>query len=270
MMLERINEIRREVKEKRPLIHSITNPISINQCANAVLAVGASPIMAEHPQEVAQITKTAKAFMLNLGNICESRMEAMKISVEVAKNENIPVVLDSVGVACSPLRRSFARGIIDKNCPAVIKGNYSEIKALFDAEYCAGGVDSEKLDAWEMSDICIRLARRHKAVILASGAWDIITDGRIVGVIKNGSSQMSGVTGTGCMLGALCSCYITAGDGFEAAVTACGVMGICGELAYTEAGNGSFFVKFMDNLSTLTAETIEKRLKIEVRKVEEV
>lgn len=268
MTLEKIIEIRGKINN--PLIHSITNPISINQCANAVLAVGARPIMAEHPMEVEYITKTAKALMMNLGNISESRIEAMKISSEIAKIEKIPSVLDVVGVACSPLRRSFAREVIEKNCPDIIKGNYSEIKALLDSKYCSQGVDSEKIDAGVMSDICVQLAKKYHAVILASGAWDIVSDGKTVVIIKNGCSQMSKITGTGCMLAALCGCYISAGDIFGGAVTACAVMGICGELSYTEAGNGSFFVEMMDNLSNLTDETIEKRLKLEVRKVEKI
>ena len=269
-MLKKINELRLTIRENRPLIHSITNPITMNQCANAVLAVGARPIMAEHPMEVEQITKTAKALTLNLGNISESRMEAIRISSELAGNQNIPIVLDAVGVACSSLRRVFASELIKKNCPDIIKGNYSEIKALLDAEYCAEGVDSEKINIEEICNICIRLARRHNSVILASGAWDIISNGENIAIIKNGCSQMSKITGTGCILGALCGCYITAGNAFWSAVTACAVLGICGELSYTDAGSGSFFVNLLDNLSVLTDEIIDKKLRIEVRNTEEV
>ena len=113
--------------QKKPLIHCITNPISINQCATAILAVGAKPIMAEHPKEVAEITKTADALMLNIGNITDARMEAMPIALREASKKNIPIVLDIVGLACSSLRKSFVNGLMNEAMPTVIKGNYSEI-----------------------------------------------------------------------------------------------------------------------------------------------
>ena len=100
-----IHDIRKTVKQTQPLIHCITNPISINQCANAILAVGGRPIMAEHPMEVAEITRTAKALMLNLGNITDARMESIRISAKTATENGIPILLDAVGVTCSQLRR---------------------------------------------------------------------------------------------------------------------------------------------------------------------
>ena len=101
------------VREKQPLIHCITNPISINQCANAILAIGARPIMAEHPLEVQEITETAAALMLNLGNITDARMLSMKTSHLAAKGKNIPVILDAVGIACSRLRRDYIAELLE-------------------------------------------------------------------------------------------------------------------------------------------------------------
>ena len=136
------NEIVNSVREKKPLVHCITNPISINQCANAVLAVGAKPIMAEHPKEVEEITNVADALVLNLGNITDARMESMLISAKTASENNIPFVVDAVGISCSALRRDYIKRII-KYKPKVIKGNYSEIKALYDSEYKSAGVDAD-------------------------------------------------------------------------------------------------------------------------------
>lgn len=270
MTADKMNEIRKLVKEKRPIIHGITNPISINQCANVILSVGASPILAEHPLEVAEITEKADVLVLNLGNITEARVQAMAVSGSVAAKKGIPVVLDAVGVACSSLRRNLAEKMIENSCPNVIKGNYSEIKALSEDKYSAVGVDSEPIDEEEMICICGRLSRMHKTVVLASGKKDIVTDGETCVIIENGCSQMAEITGTGCMLGMLCGCFAAVSDGMSGAVTACGVMGICGEMSETKKGNGSFFVDFMDKISTLSDEEIIETMKIEVRTYEEV
>ena len=270
MTAENVNKLRKILKRKGALVHSITNPISINQCANAVFAVGARPIMAEHPLEAAEITQKASVLVLNLGNITDVRMRAMKVSGEVAHEKDIPVVLDAVGVACSSFRRRFAEELITEVSPAVIKGNYSEIKALSEPEYSSAGVDSEKIDAEEMCCICEGLAVKYNTVILASGKTDIVTDGNMTVFIENGCSQLAEITGTGCMLGVICGCFVSVGGGMTGAVTACGVMGICGELAETDKGNGSFFVNFLDKLSVLSDEEVERFLKVGVRKNERV
>lgn len=265
-----INEIRRSLRQQKPLVHSITNPISINQCANAILAVGAKAIMAEHPCEVAEITETAKALLLNIGNLTDARMCSAAISSKVAKEKKIPSVLDVVGVACLKSRRAFAKKLIEKACPDIIKGNYSEIKALFHGEYHSEGIDSENSDTDEISLIAAKLAQQYQTVILASGKTDIITDGRKIAFSKNGCEQLTTVTGTGCMLGALCACYLSVCDSFTAATAACTVLGVCGELSMTEKGSGSFLLNLMDNLSTLTDKDVTEKTRVEVRKIEKL
>lgn len=259
-----IDNIRSGVKELQPLIHCITNPISINQCANAILSVGARPIMAEHPKEVAEITETAKALLLNLGNITDVRMESMLLSAKVAKENNIPIILDVVGIACSKLRRDFAYKLISEASPTVIKGNYSEIHALYNIEYQSSGVDADaSLSADLISKLVVELASKNHTIILASGKIDIVTDGRQIVSIKNGSPKLPMVTGTGCMLGALCACYLSVNQDIDAVITACVVLGICGELSETEKGSGSFLMNLMDKISTLTNKEIEKHLNAE-------
>lgn len=264
-----INEIRKRVNLNSPLIHCITNPISINQCANAVLAVGGRPMMAEHPKEVSEITLTADALLLNLGNITDVRMESMLLSAEAAKSHNIPCVIDAVGVACLRHRREYAKKLIAVAKPSLIKGNYSEINALFDDGYRSAGVDADKsLGVAEISRAAAFLAKKYNTVILASGKTDVISDGKQVILIKNGSPQLSKITGTGCMLGTLCAVFLSEDKGINAAVTACVVMGICGQLAETESGNGSFFVALMDKLSVLTDSEVEKYINTETEKYE--
>lgn len=146
-MLEKMKKAKEAVISQAPLIHCITNPISINDCANVVLALGAKPIMAEHPKEVHEITALAKALAVNLGNITDARAESIFISGGVAKNAQIPCVIDVVGVACSALRMELAQRFIRECAPCVIKGNLSEIKALAGVDNAAQGIDVGQKDS---------------------------------------------------------------------------------------------------------------------------
>ena len=264
-MTDLINEIRIKTSDKNPLVHCITNPISINQCANGVLAVGARPMMAEHPLEVAEITRTADALVLNLANITDARMQSVKISAQTAQDRDIPFVLDAVGVACSQLRRDFVKDFLKTYKPTAIKGNYSEIYALYDEKYTSAGVDADSgLTLADVSETAVKLAKKHNTMVLASGKTDIVTDGKTTVHVSNGVPQLAQITGTGCLLGMLCGCYLSVDRTVNALVTACSVLGISGELAQTDKGNGTFFVNLMDNLSVLKPGQIEKLLKAEV------
>ena len=266
-----INVIRNSVYEKKPLIHCITNPISINQCANAVLSAGARPIMAEHPLEVAEITQTASVLMLNIANITDVRMKSIKTASETAKKYNIPSVLDIVGISCSQLRRNYVHELLDIHIPTVIKGNYSEICALSDDEYRSAGVDSHSSATFQKTlNSAVSSAQKYNTVILASGKTDIVTDGKRVAYIHNGSPRLAEITGTGCMQGALTAVYLSASDGFQSAVTACTVMGICGELASCKEGTGSFYTALLDSLSLLRNANIEKYMRVEELTLEKI
>lgn len=270
-MIDNINRIRKKTVDKNPLIHCITNPISINQCANGVLCVGARPMMAEHPLEVGQITQTADALVLNIANITDVRMQSIKIAAQTAQNSNIPFIIDAVGVSCSALRRSFVKDFMAQFTPTAIKGNYSEIYALFNDSYNSAGVDADKqLTIEKLTDIAVKLAQKYNTMVLASGRTDIVTDGRNVVYINNGVPQLAQITGTGCLLGMLCGCYLAVDRTVNALVTACAVLGISGQLAQTDKGNGTFMVNLMDNLSVLKAAQIEKMLNIEVKTNERV
>ncbi|MBO5453962.1 MAG: hydroxyethylthiazole kinase [Clostridia bacterium] len=270
MNVQELNKIRLKLRAENNLIHCITNPISINMCANGILAVGGRPIMAEHPKEVAQITKNAKALLLNFGNITDVRIKSMKISVKNAKENNIPVVIDLAGVSCSSLRRKLALEIISKYNPLVIKGNYSEIYSMYDCSYTTQGVDSEKLNSDEICKVSQKLSENYNCTVVATGKTDIITDKQKRVHIYNGTSALTQVTGTGCLLGALCSCFLSVENGMEALVCACGVLGICGELSENEEGTGTFSINLMNKLSTLSNEEFEKYLKMEGFTVESI
>ncbi len=223
--------------------------------------------MAEHPKEVYEITKTASAVMLNMGNITDARMESIKITAECCKKNNIPFVLDIAGYSCSSMRREYINNLLSLAVPDIIKGNYSEIKSL-SGGYTSAGVDSEIIEKAQIENISIKLSRHYRTVILASGKTDIITGENRLFRINNGTSQLSNITGTGCMQGALCGVFLAAGNPLLSAVSSAVIMGICGELAKTDKGNGTFMVSLMDKLSTITDEEIKENIRMEEIRIE--
>lgn len=265
-MVDKIFTVREHIRKQKPLIHCITNPISINQCANAILSIGAKPIMAEHPKEICEITERANALMLNIGNITDARMKSMMLSIKKAREINIPVLLDAVGAACSKFRREYLTNLLRLSIPPVIKGNYSEIEALHNKDYFSKGVDAEpSIDENYITETAKELAIKYKTSILATGKTDIVTDGKRVVCIRNGTPELTSVTGTGCMVGALCAAFMTFSKPLDAAIYACCYMGICGELAKTNNGYGSYMINLMDRISTLRKEEMLNYLNVEER-----
>ncbi len=278
-LLSRLFSARHALRENRPLLHCITNPISINDCANAILAVGARPIMAEHPLEVRGITQSAQALSLNLGNITDARMESMRISGETARSLPIPCVLDAVGTACSPLRLGYALECIQICRPSVVKGNVSELRALCGAASHAIGVDAGKQDAvssrnrGEIFSLFSSFSREHGCVVFCTGPEDLIVDAvdsptgshSKAAVLQNGSPALGWITGTGCMVGALTGAFSAEASPFEACILAAAVMGIGGEKAAAASsvkGPGSFRSELLDSLFTLTDEDLLSSLRL--------
>ncbi len=251
-MKKKLNTLLKAARNNTSLVHAITNPISINQCANTILSAGAKPIMAEHPREVSSITKGADALLINLGNITDIRLKSIKRSVRTAEKHSIPWVLDLVGVACSPLRRNFANKLLKRNTPTVIKGNYSEIAALYSPMHKERGIDADVAPSEEnITPMCIALARKYNTVILASGKCDIIASPKKLIKLRHGTPMLGRVTGTGCMLGALCAAYIALSKDIASVVLAAAVLCICGELADKNCGTATFMVNLMDEISNI-------------------
>ena len=257
-LMQKLLRIRNEVKERAPLIHCITNPISINDCANIVLAAGARPIMAEHPKEAAEITALSAALALNLGNITDVRMESMRIAARTAMQRRLPVILDLVGVACSSLRRDYAQAMIAECRPTVIKGNVSELRAICGLPSCAAGIDAGAADKItpdsreSYAHVLGAYAREHHAVLVASGAFDFITDGNSSWLVGNGTPRLAEITGTGCMLNVLIAAFMSCGDCSAAALLGVLLMGIAGEAADPARGPGSFRAGLIDEIYALT------------------
>ena len=205
-LLSQLEPILTYIQQEAPLIHCITNPISINDCANILLAIGARPIMAEHPDEVAEITAMAKGLALNLGNITDARMVSMKISAGTAKDKGIPFVLDLVGLACSRLRQKYAKELLQIAVPDIIKGNISELRTLLGLPTTPGmGVEAGQKDmvtrenALEYARIFQKQAREYHTILLATGPIDLVVSSEEAYIIANGSNALASITGTGCM-----------------------------------------------------------------------
>jgi len=260
-------EIRHQIKAEKPLIHCITNHISINDCANAVLAVGAKPIMAEHPREVSQITATSKALSVNLGNINDTRMESIMISGKIAFDKSIPSIIDIVGVACSDLRLDFTKKFISECHPNVIKGNMSELKALCNIKSDAKGIDVGEKDVITNDTIANSVAMlkslssKTGSVVVATGVFDIITDATDTYLIKNGCEMLSMITGTGCMLNVLAGAFISNKNIIGGTVLATALLGICGELSYNVQGSGTFKTKLLDSIFSISDYILEQKIR---------
>lgn len=270
-MIKMISELREKIKQNQPLIHCITNHISINACANAVLALGAKPIMAEHPKECGQITLSAQALAVNLGNISDTRMDAIMISGKTAYENRLPIVIDIVGTACSDLRKNFALEFIKTAKPTVIKGNESEIRALCGLKCRTKGIDScENNTIDELIECTENTAVKFNAVVMISGRTDVISNGENTVLVKNGSEYMPYVTGTGCMQNVVCGTFLSVCGAFEGAVCAAVTMGIAGEYAeevFKRTGSITAFKNsLIDGLFNVDAQMYKERAKMIVGK----
>lgn len=270
--LKELWKIKNQTKEDSPLIHCITNPISINGCANVVLALGGKPIMAEHPREVEQITEMSKALAVNLGNITDARIESIYLSGLTAQNHNIPHIIDLVGVGISPFRLEFAKEYI-KNCkPDIIKGNMSEIKTILDLPSSPMGIDVGEDDKIEYNNLVKSinigkdLALKTNSTVVISGQLDIITDGNNSYIVKNGVELLSSITGTGCMLNTLIASLMPYGNPLFAALVGTLILTISGELSKDARGSGSFMVDLIDNIYSMNFEQFSTMANYEIYK----
>ena len=279
-LLSQLEPILTYIQQEAPLIHCITNPISINDCANILLAIGARPIMAEHPEEVAEITAIAKGLALNLGNITDARMASMKISAGTAKDKGIPFVLDLVGLACSRLRQKYAKELLQIAVPDIIKGNISELRTLLGLPTTPGmGVEAGQKEmvtrenALEYARIFQKQAREYHTLLLATGPIDLVVSSEEAYIIANGSNALASITGTGCMNNVLAGACLAGVRGISsqatnntlAAILSCLLLGIAGENIqdiYLNQGPGSFHYSLMDSISKLTPHTIAKQCNI--------
>ena len=273
-MFEKIFE---NVRQKSPLIHNITNYVTVNDCANMLLACGGSPIMADDPEDAVEITAICGGLNINIGTLNQHTIPAMFAAGKRSNELGHPVVLDPVGAGASTLRTDTALGLLKKVKFTVIRGNISEIKTLALGSGTTKGVDADVADKVTEENLDGALAvakdfaRRTGAVIAITGAIDIVTDGKRAFCVRDVRPEMSAITGTGCQLSALTAAFVTANPDqpLEAAAAAVCAMGLCGEIAYQRMtdldGNSSYRNYIIDAMYRLTPAELEKGANYEVR-----
>ena len=270
-MIQSIKTVLENTQNRTPMVHSITNNVTINDCANIILAAGGTAIMAQDEREVEEITSHAQALVLNMGAV--RAQEAMLRAAKIAKLNGRPVVLDPVAAGASTLRREMCARLLCENLVSVIRGNASEVRALAAGAEQETGVEASALDsvtednlqesaAWLRS-----FSRRTGAVVMLTGAMDVITDGTRTAVVRGGSAYLRRITGAGCMLTSLTGVYCGANPNtlLEAAVTASEVMKHCGETAEARVrkemeGTASFRTRLIDAVSLLDADELTSKL----------
>ena len=265
------------VRKSMPLVHNITNYVTVNDVANALLACGGSPIMSDEPDDVADITSICGGLNINIGTLNKCSIAAMFIAGEKSKALGHIVLLDPVGAGASALRTNTALTIMEKIKPDVIRGNISEIKTLALGSGTTKGVDADAADTVteenldQMVAFAKGFAERTGAVIAITGAIDLVADAEKCYVIRNGRPEMSRITGTGCQLSGMATAYAIANpeDKTEAVAAAVCVMGLAGEIGVenmTEGeGNSSLRNRIIDAIYNMDAETLNKGAKYEIR-----
>lgn len=264
------------VRKMVPLVHCITNYVTVNDVANALLACGGSPIMADDIGEVAEIAAISSALVINIGTLNQRTIASMLKAGKTANEKKIPVILDPVGAGASSLRNEAACQLLREVRFAVIRGNLSEISFIAGLRANTRGVDSGEADsANDAAAVARAAARRYSCVAVITGAEDIVADGTRLARIRNGTAQMSKVTGTGCMLTGVIGAYAGAcaavgGELFYAVVSAVASMGLAGELSAERAGlvgtglvgTGSLRIGILDALSRIDDELLQERGKV--------
>lgn len=245
------------IRSKSPLVHNITNYVVMNNTANALLAIGASPVMAHAVEEVTDMVQIASSLVINMGTLSPRWVDAMLLAGVAAQKKGIPVVFDPVGVGATPYRNEVAAKIVEQCKPNIIRGNASEILALAKEQVTTKGVDSTASSNTAI-DAAKRLALSGNAIVVISGPDDYITNGTDTIIIKNGSPLMPKVTGMGCTASAIVGAYAAINPNLlVAAAHAMGTMGLCGQLAAEKsAGPGSLQLHFIDTLYNLSENDI--------------
>lgn len=264
-----------DVRATTPLVHCITNYVTVNDCANALLACGGSPIMSDEPDDVEDIASICGGLVLNIGTLNRRTIEGMKAAGARAAALGHPIVLDPVGAGASALRTQTASALLDGLPVSIVRGNMSEMKALAGAAAATRGVDVNPDDAVTDANVAASarfacaLAKRTGAVIAITGAIDVVADGDRAFAVRNGSPLMGRITGAGCMLTCIVGAYATArpAEPLAAATAAVAAMGAAGECACERMGaldgNGSFRTYLLDALYNLDAATFAERARIE-------
>ena len=254
----------KKIRETKPLVHHITNWVTIYDCANITRVFGALPVMAHAPEECADMTGISSALVLNIGTLTTDLIEAMLLSAAAANEKGIPVVLDAVGVGATKFRDDMAAKLLDSIHIDIIKGNYSEIAKLAGEAAETKGVEATSINA-NPEKVAKEFAKTRFSVVVMTGKEDIISDGKKIFIVKNGHERMGSIVGTGCMAASVIGSFASVNPDYcEAAKDALVYFGVAGELAAEKSrGPGSFKVNLYDEVFDLTDEKAESMAKVE-------
>lgn len=253
-----IHSFLNEIRSKQPLVHHITNWVTIFNCAQAVKSLGASPVMAHAPEEAAEIASISSALVLNIGTLTEDLIESMLIAAASASEKKIPVVLDICGAGASSMRNSACMKLISSGHISIIKGNASEVSCIAGLDVRTKGVDSTEV-SHNLPDVAFNLSQRLSCTVVITGARDYVAGGGKIFSVDNGTELMGKVVGTGCMAASMIGCFAAVDpDNLPAAsAAALSAWGIAGENASKKSsGAGSFLVHIFDELSSLSEDDI--------------
>lgn len=265
------------VRKSCPLVHNITNYVTVNDVANVILACGASPIMADDRAEVEEITSICSALNINIGTLNERTIESMLLAGKKAQSLGHKIVLDPVGAGASALRTNTAKELIQNIQFSVIRGNISEIKTIALGNGTTKGVDADISDAvtednLEKSVAFVKeVALKNKCIVAVTGAIDLVSDGTKCFVIRNGRAEMGKITGTGCQLSGMTAAFIAANpdDTLTAGAAAVCAMGLAGELAWKKMadgdGNSTYRNRIIDAICNMTGDTLDEGAKYEIK-----
>jgi hydroxyethylthiazole kinase len=257
-------EVLQRVRAASPVVHHLTNWVTIYDCANVVKVLGASPVMAHAPEEVAQMTGQAQALVLNIGTLTVDLVEAMKIAAQAANAKGIPVVLDACGAGATDLRDRKSFELLEAARIDVIKGNASEIARLGGEAVRTRGVDAAEVAA-DLREVAGNLAFQRGCTVVVTGPEDIVAEGASVYLVRNGHPMMARVVGTGCMAASVIGAFAAVEQDLAYAA-ACGLVcfGVAAECAAQGSlGPGSFKECLYDYLYHLDEETINRLQKVE-------
>lgn len=251
------------LRRQSPLVHNITNFVVMNFTANALLSVGASPVMAHASEEVKDMVSIAGALVINIGTLSPDWVKGMKLAMKKAAELGKPIILDPVGAGATPYRDQVLAELLDIASPAIIRGNASEIMALAGSDARTKGVDSTA-DSSDSLGAALALSKRYGSVVSVSGETDVIIYGEKIAYVHNGVPLMTRITGMGCSATAIAGAFAAIqSDPFKAAVSAAVLMGVCGEIAFQKAQSpGSFQIAFLDALMEVTPEKLSELAKI--------
>jgi hydroxyethylthiazole kinase len=256
-----IGNLVEKVREQNPLVHNITNVVVTNFTANGLLALGASPVMAYAKEEVAEMASIASALVLNIGTLTEEVVEAMILAGKSANEHGVPVIFDPVGVGATTYRIETAKRLVKEVKISVIRGNVAEIANTIGEAWTIKGVDAVDGHG-DVVELAKKAAKVLETVVVITGKRDVVTDGERVYIVKNGHPNLTKVTGTGCLLTSVIGAFVAVErDAVIAATEALTYYGVAAEFAakYTsEHGIGLFQVDFLNQLHTLTGDTIRK------------